>query len=416
MPFWFLPIPAQAATISVGDRTETRARVDASQVVLDVETRPSVTLGVSTHRASYALSYTPSFSVINMGAYTDADPLVYHSASLRAGWRWRRATFSISESGSYGRQNFRALAVGAPVAGAAPGQAPPPPAGSTAPQVPAQTGVVDQTAGFGSSTTTLWLTYALTRLWQTSASGGYVISGGVDAASRELIPVQRGPFAALTATYRASRVDAVTLSLSGRESETGGLTTTVAGVPTATLAPTRAVLIGLDVGLSHSFAATVKGSLTAGAAYADTRTFATSAAAESTDRTVVPVVVSTLAQNFKVERARVAMTYTIGLTPNIDRFAGTIDNRVTWAIASMWTRHRLTLGANVAGLQSIDPTNDAAVTAYGGGVQVMMRFNRHWSYEAGIRAAWQKYVKFDALPPTGTLYLALTYSSGLIDL
>src|SRR4051812_9493951 len=110
-PLLLLPfVLAQAVTVSVGDRSEARARVQTGVTRYDVETRPVVRLDATTRRVGFSLGYSPLLTELNLGD-PDAFFVLYHSAFASAGAHWRRTRLSLSQSGSYGRQNFRAAAL-----------------------------------------------------------------------------------------------------------------------------------------------------------------------------------------------------------------------------------------------------------------------------------------------------------------
>ena len=71
---------AQAVTVTVGDRSEVRERIQDQFKRTDLETRPFVRFGFATHRTVLTLGYNPSLTELSVGT-TDAQFLVYHTAS-----------------------------------------------------------------------------------------------------------------------------------------------------------------------------------------------------------------------------------------------------------------------------------------------------------------------------------------------
>src|SRR4051794_22730146 len=151
-PLLLLPLVlGQAVTVSVGDRSEARARVQDHLVRYDVETRPAVRLQARTPRLSLSLGYSPSLTGTGVGA-PEARFALTHSAYASAGTYWRRTRLSLTEAVSYGRQNFRAAAVAAPASTAvqpAPGTMPTPGQTAGVPGAATQLSLVDGTTLYG---------------------------------------------------------------------------------------------------------------------------------------------------------------------------------------------------------------------------------------------------------------------------
>jgi hypothetical protein len=69
------------------------------------------------------------------------------------------------------------------------------------------------------SNSSLQLSQWFTRQLQGTALAGYVESGGVDAPSKAIIPLQMGPLATASLAYSTSRVDTFTSALTGSEAD-----------------------------------------------------------------------------------------------------------------------------------------------------------------------------------------------------
>src|SRR3954470_4496132 len=128
------PILAQLVTLNVGDRTEARY-ISGDDTHLEGATRPFAGLNFGWKRSALTLAYTPSVTVTPLER-KPRNVLVFQGASLRASYRWRLTTLTLSEFVGFGELNFRVqalpapgvnLAVAPPATGATPpvtGQAP----------------------------------------------------------------------------------------------------------------------------------------------------------------------------------------------------------------------------------------------------------------------------------------------------
>src|SRR5262245_18315077 len=103
-------ILAQAVLLTASDRTEVRARIQASDLGFDVDTRPHFLLWLTTPRPSYSFGYVPTVTALAFGA-PEGEVIVLRAADVGAQFRWEHTSFSISESASYGSRNFRAMSL-----------------------------------------------------------------------------------------------------------------------------------------------------------------------------------------------------------------------------------------------------------------------------------------------------------------
>src|SRR6188768_1158745 len=105
------PILAQVAVLSLADRTEARYIV-SDDTHAEASTRPLVALDVRWRRSDLRLSYAPAFTIL---PDPEADPsqsrdpalIIFHSGTISGSHSWGRTKLTLSETGSYGTQNFR---------------------------------------------------------------------------------------------------------------------------------------------------------------------------------------------------------------------------------------------------------------------------------------------------------------------
>jgi hypothetical protein len=397
---------AQAVTVTLGDRSEARMRIQAGEARSDVETRPSVTFGVGSRRWTSSVGYTLSITELSVGT-PDSQLNVYHTGFASTGLRFQRTSFSLGASATYGTQNFRAQGV-APATSAAPTvpaqplpQAPgmaPAPSVAPPPGAPAQINLVDSTVLFGSASASAGAQHILSRRATIGASGGYQISGGLDEPSRTSIPIQKGPLADARFGYAASHVDTLSTVGNARWIRTDD--------------STDARLYGLGEEWTHHFAQTWTGTVGGGVSYGETETLV---APITRTKALVPGASASTAYAIGMNPAAFEMSAGISLAPTIDRLSGRVDQRIGWGAGIGGTRRKVTLTARVSGAYSVD-RGPNALTAYGAAAGARYRFARGWALEGGASAGWQRMGAFEALPILWGLYLALTFGSPPIPL
>lgn len=218
-----------AATADLSDHQEVRGRVTGSSgqsaaLGLDFLNAPSARLRIYDRRWDATLGYSPSITVPDVQLGVTAQ--VSHNGVAAVSWRERRVLLTLTESGSYGQQNSAFLTTPATqaagtAAGAGTGAAPPTPtpvggaaAGGTVAPGAVQLLPAPTTLLLGSSRTTFGAQLRVAHRWQASTALSYALSGGLDAASRVTLPLQKGPRAEASVEYAASHVDALVTAAS----------------------------------------------------------------------------------------------------------------------------------------------------------------------------------------------------------
>jgi hypothetical protein len=419
---------AQAVTVSGGDRTELRSRVQGSDLRFDMETRPFARLALTAPRAHYSFGYIPTATVLAFGS-EDAEFIFSQAADANAAFRWEHTSFSIGQSGSYGERNFRALAVAAPptTPGTGPPGTTPPggtgttPPGGTGTTPPGGTGTTppggtgtpppsgvpsasqfrlrDQSVTLAASHTQATLQQVFSRRTIGAIIGRYEYGGGIGAESEEFLPIRRGPSLTLSLRRITSPADDFTTIANGTSLETGSTM--------------RAQIVDVGEQWTHRWAPGMVSSFLAGVA---------AARAESDGfprrRTTAVVPIGTLSLTYVFGlsggRMRTASLVTIG--PLVDRFTGDFDERLQWLIDVGWTRYRLSLLTHFSGAQSVLPRRVFSNTAllpfnyYSGSVSALYRFTRELSVESGVRAAWVRVEGPDPFPLLWSVFVAGTYT------
>ncbi|HYQ44923.1 MAG TPA: hypothetical protein VER11_23215 [Polyangiaceae bacterium] len=386
------PILAQLVTLGVSDRSEARY-IAAADSYAEVATYPRVGLDFGWKHTTLTLSYGPSITVSPIES-EDPYVLVYHSGVVSMSQRWKRTTFTLTESGSYGRVNLRAQALGdptvavpgAPVATPAPGTAPPPVTGGAQPgtggsAMPPATGnnalpslALNRPLTFVSSTTAFNITENISAIFSLSGGVSYFISGTTDADPTLAYPTVRGPGAQIAGTYRLTHDDGVTTSVFAQFANTSN--------------GNRAWLITANETWAHRFSRYTSGNLGAGL---------------SLTRNSQPngYEFYSLYPNFVVgitsgsRLGHTVLSYGAGAnsSPFIDPFRGLVDPRVSTNAFAGLSKDKfsssLTAGTGlqlVAGSQS-----NRGLNTITGAFTVSYRLGDAVSLDSGVRAAWQAF-------------------------
>ena len=426
VPAWALIncVLAQAITVTAADRTEVRTRAQSSMLRLDAETRPAFRLALTTPRTSYSFGYIPTFTALSI-ASEDGEIIIQQAADANASFRWEHTIFSVSQSGSYGERNFRALAVAAPApAGSAPGTppgtgttppggtgttplggtgtTPPPPTGTP----PGQTGAIanaqfrleDNNVTLATSQTRATLQQVFSARTFGTLSGGYEYGGGIGTESERFLAIRKGPSVTVSVRHRVTPADDLTTVTNGTYLETGS--------------DKRAQMVDLGEQWTHRWSPVVVGSLLIGASAARAESDGFPRRRTSA---LVPIALASLEYGFGLSGGRTRVASFLQFVPIIDRFTGDFDQRLQWVVDVNWTRHRLSLLANFAGAQSVLPrvvfslSNNLPFNYYSGTWSVLYRFTHELSGEGGFRAAWVR-TEGDAFPLLWSVFVAGTYT------
>src|ERR1700690_2226548 len=382
-----------AGTLDLHDTTtvQVRATQESStpglQAGFDFSTTPSATVRLTDRRSAYTLSYSPSLILPDLEQGFHLEP--YQFASAVAAWHDRFTTFTVIEAASFGQLKSGLLYQAPPVAGG-----------------PQQTTVLqpapaNKTLELGSSSTDATLSQRVGRRLRVSLSGGYLVSGGIDAASQAYLPEQYGPRASASVIYQLSRRDSLNTRASAEEISTTG------GCPS--LAPTmsgicheRVDAARLDETLRRRLSRTTTLSLGGGLALYDIDAYGTVATI------IYPVALATLAYRFGVRGTR-TLSLSAELAPIVDDRTGLASERVQENVNLTDRIDRmLTLHFGVSGLETVPPlvgSDPYPVTIVTGSVDAILHLHRQVDLRIGAQALWQDQTGY------GTLWSIFGYAA-----
>jgi hypothetical protein len=390
------PQAAIPATATVPATPATAATT--STTGLDVTTAPSAILRLHDRRWEFTLSYAPSVvlpevvAVQSSGPQPNEAPLYMNAGRAVVGWHDRWVRLALSETASYGQLNSAFLTPAAAI----PGQ----------PPVVSQTVPIATTIDVVSSSTDAALTAVLDRRTVASVYAGYLVSGGANPSSREVLPEQYGPHASASLDYAASRSDHLTTTAFGTASDftvgTCPPTATGAPSPTPTCSPESRLVVAQEV-LRHALSGSA--SLTLGGGFAGSA-FRTNHG-DSYQNNALPVGQAGLSYRFG-SYGTSTLAATAMLLPSVDPRTGLMTNRLQGALSLIRPLTRaLTLRVTANAAQSVPTDAPFAATLAGGEVRSDFRIDPHLTLSVGDQAFWQDQIGYGILLST-FVYFALT--------
>ncbi|HET9958305.1 MAG TPA: hypothetical protein VFQ61_27610 [Polyangiaceae bacterium] len=437
---WIVPILAQALSLSVGDRTEARLRVETNDRVPEAETRPYADLRWSGRRSALSFGYSPLF-VLSPLDEKKPELYVLHTARIGFDFRQRRTAYQITQTASYGRQNFASTALsGTP--GLPAGTFPATPGTGPGGTVTTPTGTPGTTTGngtpLGPGTTTgpgavpgtatgtpigatnpnsaavrdaltvavlrtdFTATHALTRTSSFTFGAGYFVIGGVGDSRREL-PLQSGPDLRLRYDLRLTAKDQLFTATTGTYSSVSN--------------GTRLWRLSLEQGYAHQFSESILVRLSAGVSYVRERrdgvwtdtiypTFGSNA--------LVGVSYTTrFAGGQLTASAGVGYSPALTYTPTTKNIDVRIDPRFLMFGGLGWVKHRTTLFLNAGATLSLTPSEPGSVSNYTGAAGMYYTIVDGLVFEAGLRGLRQTVANGPDISFAYALYAALRYDTTL---
>jgi hypothetical protein len=375
----WLVVAALTGTLEVSDRTEFRLRYPGLVVgapSLDVETDPDAKLTLTSRSMILRLEYMPQLAAWDMN-FVGLQPVYLNRGSASAELRGRHLRLSLTETASYGSQNFGSLTL--PVA-----------VGGTTPPV----NVFPQATTFlyESSVTTLegrWTP----RRWKLTASAGYQLGGGADAAAREILPLQSGPLATLAGDHSATLLDHVittaAASYAAFEGEHVELTP-----PDVALTAVKSTLLQVDEAWRHSWSRTTSSLLRGGAAEAGTQGISETGIFESPQAPyqfeTEPVAEASLLHDFLGRNNTGDITVSSKLGPTVNPLVGLVDERIGGTVAGHYLHGSVRLRAQATFSESVPPSRLTGVRLYYSEIAATYRLSPAVFIEIGSRTLWQE--------------------------
>jgi hypothetical protein len=431
-----------AGTVEVSNRTEFRVREQGETAPPIVASVPSGTMYRTGNAAAGTTSLPVVTSLVNPGidlvdvpalrlelkehtwdslidysAFTilpDLElglpvPQVLQSADAGITWHDARARLGITEYGQYGETNSIYLGAG--------GTTPPPPGGTTVQLLATPT-----TINFGSTRTDLIGRYLFSRLVTGNALLEYFASGGIDDASRTVLPIVNGPRAEAAVSYRLTRTDAFETKVTGLISGTSSalLSVTAEGTGTTEAVP---CVVGLKEQLPAADACIPQADTAAAfetwrrqlTRHSDaylgagvSATFARLSPQEPYSHDVLPAAIAGFQYRSSVEQVRSVLRLDAQLAPLVDARTGIVDDRAQLTLTLELPFHDFTFTGSLYGTRSVNSLFTEPVTGVQGYFEVEYEVTRYMSTGGGVRAAWQTQEGVGTFT-TGLLFAQVTF-------
>lgn len=383
--FAALPIAlGLAGTLTLSDRSEVRLRVPGTadtHASLDSETTPEARLMLASHRMHYVLAYKPTGTLWDVGQSSVRATLM-NEGTGRVEWLARDAQLSLEETARYGSVDFSSAAL-------TPGPAGQPPRLDVIP--------TPQVIRFGSSRTTLASRVTLTR-WTLEPSVGYQLSGGATEQARALMPFQKGGFGQARAEYTVTRRDFAA--------------TTFAASETSFSSGPEAILTQLDERWRHLLSRVTTSELTLGGSVARVRSSSFSSYRFETH----PVAEAALDHRLAMGADRVALRFSVGLSPIVDQLVGNVDERLQATMAATHTHKHVSTRALLSASESMPPSRSDATRLFAGEVGTTWTPRGVVGLDAGVRAFYQRAEATGQDFLQGTVFVGVTFSSDPVRL
>jgi hypothetical protein len=366
-------------------------------IAADASTMPAARLQLSDRRWEYALGYAPSVTAADLEQGLQLQLMQAGSASIS--WHERFFRFMVSEAGSYGQLNagapYQAAAAGAATGGTRGGTGQPNAPNGPTPPVAGQPLLLNGTTfvNYGASDTSAAASLAVGRRVTVAVSGGYHVSGGLDASGQLLLPKQFGEYARLSLGVVFSRVDSLDSAVSAQDGTSIGLcaqgqqgTLVTVNGQSYPFCRERSPSLQLQETYHHALSRTENLSFTAGAAVSETQTANFQQVA-----VVQPIAMATYIGRFDT-RGTGNLAVAAQLAPSLDIRTGLLSERIELtASLGRVVAPRVLLTFTAGMLQSIPfPVDDPyPVTSLTGAVQARIHLNPQVDVAIGGQTVWQ---------------------------
>lgn len=330
-----LEVSSAAVTYNVAARVDSRVRSneavteDAPSIAGDTDITPTLGLELREGNTSLQLDYAPRISLREITVQPRTE--IQHMGRLAANWRPERGlTLRLGEELVLGSVNlFTTDVTPLPDTGTTDPDGPlrPPEDGGPLQPLP-QT----DTVYFLSSATTLTATTGwLGRRWNLSGSTGFSISGGLDGAAREAVPMQYGPRFDVSLSHALSSLSAITTSAAVNYSRfsTGANNTVVTLTESwgSRLDRRTSLQAGAGVSVVHSLEAPTNDGTDGG----------DPAAAPDAPRTeLLPNLTFSVGHRIPSRTADFNGTLAVRVTPFVDRLTGRVYPRADFTLSGTW--------------------------------------------------------------------------------
>jgi hypothetical protein len=418
-----IPILAHALAVGAGDRSEVRVREDGLTQRIDAVTAGQFSLAVTTSRTNWNLSYLPTLTLLSIGT-KDEGLIVLHTGSLQVGVGLSpRTSFSFGESFTYGEQNFRLLNLGA-----VPGGTTVTPSSTTnSEQTPpnssaTQPSWTSQTIRYVSLASVATVSHQLDRQWISLARVGYSSSQGLDSGARKQLPRFQSANGGVMLAYTASERDrlAFRLDLSRTVTSSTYITSLVLLATDFTRLISRETTIGVSVGAAYAHASipSIQTNTPSRLPSADSPYSRGGNEGSRTSYSAYPVLAAYTNSVYPIGRTSVTFGLREEMAPIVDRMTGRAVTRLVSTLNTSVAHRQVSFGLVGSGTNSLVDSHQPQTLRY------MLNFNefvqyrilRSWLFELGARQSVFSFANSPETPMMWSVYLAASYTTGMVPL
>jgi hypothetical protein len=413
-----------AGTVDVSNRMELRGRVtETPPTVLggalgatptavaalpnpgvDVVDVPSARVALRGHAWETTLDYS-AFAILPDLETGEPVPQVLQTGAIGALWHDRTARLGLFEYAQYGEQNSAYLlgATSPQTSTLAQGDVLGPAPGSSSVQLLAN----PVSVLYGSSRTDLTAQVSLSRRWLETSLLEYAAQGGLDAASRAILPLVFGPRAEATLRWTATRIDAFETKIAGAHSDASPgpcFNALLTPLPAGTICEPTGDTLQLTETWRPTLSRHTEAWLGAGAAVVAARLYP----AAPFDDATYPAVLAGFQYRSSVETLRTVLRLDAQLAPIVDLRTGIVDDRAQGTLTLQLPLHDVTATGALSGTRSVESLLSEPVESVQGSFEIAFRVDPELSVGAGARYAWQEQVGIGAFS-SGLAFLQATF-------
>lgn len=373
-----------AGTLDVSNKTEIRARATQGapppNPSLDVADGPVARLRLTDRRWDFTLGYSALALLPDLEI--GVSPQLLQSGDARVAWHDRHVSIRLSELATYGDLNSSYLLGGGPAPPVPPTITTVTPAGNGVQALPAPT-----TIQYGSSRTALASDLVMSRRWGASLTVDYVVQGGVDQASRAVLPLLREPRGQASIDYSLTRTDRLgtRAAVLRADSLAAPCSPSIVGAPADGVCEPTVEEAQLEEAWKHGFTRTLDGSLAAGAGLLQMRL----QPQQPFVRSILPVARATLTHSEGVAEDARRVAFEALLAPVLDLTTGMLDERVQGTASATIPIRRVKLEGSLALARSVESRFIQPGTYFRVSVDVEYRVSRTFGVGVGAYYAWQ---------------------------
>jgi hypothetical protein len=412
----------------VSDRIEAQYAVTEGEQYSSASDSAAAGLEVAWRQTSLRLGYSPRFTLTPLDK-PDRELIIFHNGALSASYRFRHTNLELSQTVGYGRVNFEERALGAqdqtapqpgtgtPTDGGTTPNGNAAPAGNDAAAGGPTQGTeiagqspdagVTRTIAFNSFHSSASLQHQFSRAVTFRSGVGYTIAGGADRASRREYGLSRGPSAEAGVAYALDIRNSIGTSLSATLIYPQG--------------GNALLLVRLSENYAHAFTRKTQGSFGLGISYSREEQ-----PNGSQINGIYPTAFASLGSSERLARGTLSFGATASAAPVLDMStvnarlgeaqaasSPIIDPRLTLGLGAGWSRDSFSLHLGAGTSITLRPGEPSSLNSVAASAGFGYDLGAGFSFDMGVRGAWQTLAGATVVPPSGGVYAGLSWGDSV---